>query len=63
MYLYVSGPLMVLDPISGVYTIIGVTSDGPYTWKDYMQGPTATYSRVTEVLPWIYEIMEKTRNR
>ena len=53
---------MIRDPVTRVHTIIGVAYDAPYTWEEYKQGPTAVYSRVTEVLPWIYETMEKTRN-
>ena len=51
---------MVRDPTTGVHTLIGVTVDAPYTWEQYKQGPSATFSRVTEVLPWIYDTMEKT---
>ena len=52
---------MVRDPTTGIYTLIGVTVDAPYTWDKYKQGPSATYSRITEVLPWIHETMELTR--
>ena len=51
---------MIYDPNTGVYTIIGVTVDAPYTTKQYMQGPNAIYSRITEVLPWIYDTMKAT---
>jgi hypothetical protein len=60
--IYFKGPLMVLDPTTREYIIIGVTVDAPYTWEDYKQGPSATFSRITEVLPWIYDTMEKTTN-
>ena len=51
---------MIHDPNTDVYTLIGVTVDAPYTWEDYKQGPNAIYSRVTEVLPWIYDTMRTT---
>ena len=52
---------MVRDPKTGSHTIIGVATDAPYTWEQYKQGPTATFSRVTEALPWIIETLKKTR--
>jgi len=52
------GPLVAKNSNSGAFTVIGVTCDAPYTWKQYRLGPYATYSRVSAVLPWIYETMK-----
>ena len=57
-FLYIVGPLAVKDSESGAFTIIGVTCDAPYKWDQYRSGPYATYSRVSAVLPWIYETMQ-----
>ena len=56
--LFSTGPLVVKNSDSGAFTLIGVTCDAPYEWEQYRLGPYATYSRVSAVLPWIYETMK-----
>ena len=48
---------MVEDPDTGINTLIGVLTDSPYTLEEYKQAPVTTSARVTEVLPWIYDVM------
>ena len=59
-FYHIIAPLVIKDGQTGVFTIIGVTCDAPYTWEQYRSGPYATYSRVSAVLSWIHETMENS---
>ena len=49
------GPLLIKEPNTGVITVIGVTNDAPDSLKNTTV--VATYARVNQVLPWIYEVL------
>ena len=54
-----AGPLTVVDPDTGLHTLIGVASAAATTLENYRFTPSMRFAPVDKVLPWIKEVMSK----
>ena len=52
----------MVDPTTGIHTVIGVTSMGPTTPEQYTQGPVMVFAPVNKVLSWIEEVKKDIQN-